>query len=472
MPVIRGVCGAAAAAIAAASAGNVQAAVVISRQPTQNMSCADGVCQPVAAHAVLNTGDLETLLAAGNLKVTTKGAGVQAKTIRIADGFGWSTPNALSLVARHGVEIAAAVAVQGEGSLAIDTGADGALVFRRKGRIGFADTASGLSINGWNYTLESSLKALAQAIANDPSGSYALSGDYDAGNDGTYSKAPVRTALRGRFEGLGNTVSRLTIAAAGGNVGLFAYNLEGWIGDISVRDAAVAATKGTIGAVVGYNAGELSGAHATGSVTADGHATVGGLVGANTNRGAMTGDDADVAVLVGANSSGGGLAGDNSGPISQCFARGRVKARAANAEVGGLVGRNSGSVENAYARGAAVGAGYAGGLIGYNELGVYTGRAASSYSTGKVKASQFAGGLIGVDDSKGEYLGDTYWDTTTSRITDPAQGAGSPPNDPGITPLTTTELQSGLPNGFDASVWAQSPNINDGLPYLVSDPPQ
>jgi hypothetical protein len=42
--------------------------VTISSDATQNMSCSGGVCQPTASDAVLNVGDLETLLAAGNVR--------------------------------------------------------------------------------------------------------------------------------------------------------------------------------------------------------------------------------------------------------------------------------------------------------------------------------------------------------------------------------------------------------------------
>jgi len=44
-------------------------------------------------------------------------------------------------------------------------------------------------------------------------------------------------------------------------------------------------------------------------------------------------------------------------------------------------------------------------------------------------------------------------------------------DDPGITGLTDAQLKSGLPTGFDPSVWAQSPSINNGYPYLIANPP-
>jgi hypothetical protein len=52
------------------------AAIAISSAPTQNMSCSNGVCAPTAKSAVLNVGDLETDLGAGNVTVTTTGAPV------------------------------------------------------------------------------------------------------------------------------------------------------------------------------------------------------------------------------------------------------------------------------------------------------------------------------------------------------------------------------------------------------------
>jgi hypothetical protein len=101
-----------------------------------------------------------------------------------------------------------------------------------------------------------------------------------------------------------------------------------------------------------------------------------------------------------------------------------------------------------------------------------------SYSTGLVSSpnpgcngTDCVGGLIGFDQLSGS-LTDTYWDTTTSGITDPSQGAGNIANDPGITGLTSKKLQSGLPAGFDSKVWAEKATINGGLPYLLANPPK
>ena len=68
--------------------------------------------------------------------------------------------------------------------------------------------------------------------------------------------------------------------------------------------------------------------------------------------------------------------------------------------------------------------------------------------------SRNIGGFIGVDDSSAGGNTSDYWDTSTSNITNLAQGAGTPKNDPGITGLTSAQLQSGLPSGFDPSRFA------------------
>ena len=54
----------------------------------------------------------------------------------------------------------------------------------------------------------------------------------------------------------------------------------------------------------------------------------------------------------------------------------------------------------------------------------------------------------------------------------PHDGAGNRKNDPGIHGTTDAELKAELPKGFDPKVWGQSPNINNGYPFLLSNPPQ
>jgi hypothetical protein len=90
-----------------------------------------------------------------------------------------------------------------------------------------------------------------------------------------------------------------------------------------------------------------------------------------------------------------------------------------------------------------------------------------SYATGTVSATR-PGGFVGWNRAPvGLDYTDAYWDTTTSGTTKAVGEGHSAP----ITGLTTTQLQSGLPAGFDPSIWGENATINGGLPYLLANPP-
>jgi hypothetical protein len=189
-----------------------------------------------------------------------------------------------------------------------------------------------------------------------------------------------------------------------------------------------------------------------------------------SNTGAIS--ESSSAVVVNLQEAGvkiaGSLVGLNQGVLARSYAIGGVTDNGrSNSATAGLVGEtySTSQISDCYATGNASG-NAAGGLIGIND-----GSIKNSYSTGKSTGVDATGGLLGVDGSSPGGLTNTYWDMTTSGITNPSQGAGTPANDPGITGLTTDQLQSGLPAGFDPSVWGESANINNGLPYLLANPP-
>jgi hypothetical protein len=206
------------------------------------------------------------------------------------------------------------------------------------------------------------------------------------------------------------------------------------------------------GGLVGYSCGDglIEGAYATGAVTASTCSYAGGLVGASTayvedsfaTGAATTGNSGEC----GPPPSAGGLVGYNFG-----------------------VSSSPGTIENSYSTGAASGGSgtNVGGMVGLS----YDGTISDSYSTGVPTAGSgsYVGGFVGDDDSA--TLTDTYWDTTTSGITNTSQGAGNISNAPGITGLSTSQLQSGLPAGFQKGTWKEKTKINGGLPYLIANPP-
>jgi hypothetical protein len=264
------------------------AAVTISSSATSNMTCANGVCAPTASDAVLNVTDLENLLASADVEVTTTGSGVQAEDIVVKAALTWSASNALTLDAYRSVFVEKPVSVDGNGGVAVNfnTG-DGSrdLYFGKKGNVTFADLSSGLTINGSSYTLENTVKGLAAAIADNPSGNFAFASSYNAEPDGTYTAIPIPTQFPGTFEGLGNQISKLRISSnGGGGGGLFRSLEQGSV----IRDFALAAVHvkadSDAGGLASYSAGQILHCHVTGNIKGTQTPTggeVGGLVGIN-----------------------------------------------------------------------------------------------------------------------------------------------------------------------------------------------
>jgi hypothetical protein len=464
---------AASALVAIGAASPTRAAVVISSGATKNIACASGVCTPTAKFAVLNVGQLESLLASGKVKVTTGGA--RASDITVTAALSWASSNRLALTAYRSITINRAVAVNGTGALLLVTnngGTGGTLSFGRTGQISFLSTANNLTINGVAYTLVADTTTLASDIASNPGGDFALASDYNATGNPSF----VITTFTGSFEGLGNAISNLSLVASNDNFGLFAQlGSGGAITDVRLTTSAISGGYQAIGALVGWNEGYLSGDSASGTLV-ETDASGGGLVG--TNQGTIV--DCSSTIKLSADDKRGsaelgGLVGinDPGGTIDSSYASGHVTSKGQDAD-GGLVGLNEGSISNSYSTGSATGIAYVGGLVGGNQFNASTdqGTISNSYSTGAVEGASGStvGGFMGRDAETGGAT-NSYWDTTTSGITNPAQGAGNVNNDPGITGLTTAQLQAGLPSGFDPTIWGESPSINDGLPYLLALPP-
>ncbi|HEY1962606.1 MAG TPA: GLUG motif-containing protein [Rhizomicrobium sp.] len=558
-------------ALLSAQATGAKAALVISKDPSRNVTCSNEFsCSATKANANLNVRDLSKLLNARDLTLI---AGSEALDIDFKVPFAWTRPRTLTLQAHRSVVFEEPVTVQGAGSLDISTnypgGSGGALDFVNRGKVDFWDASSNLTINSQPYTLVSDLPTLAQRINANSYGYIALIKDYDASADGVYSGSPA-ASFSGALEGLGHKISNLSIndPSPYDAVGLIGTVDEAEVRNIGLPNATIVAQDSTsVGALIG-SANEIGIEHCyvTGTVQGGQYSTVGGLIGGlSRNYGyypstvrdsrsfarvsgglystaggligtaggsqlpsaientyatgkviggtyvgglvgyasgpAITDSHATGAVAMAQGQSygyAGGLAGSSSGDIQRAYSLGYVKASDGayagglvgwgyggkiywtyangsvkagdSATAGGLIGDNENAdVRFSYATGAvSIGQnGYAGGLVGqHRHLLSY------SFSTGAVTAGtgSTAGGAVGADYGRKDVFR-VYWDTDTSGISDASAGAGNPPNDYGIAPLTSAELQSGLPRGFDRSMWARDPGINNGFPYLRSVPP-
>jgi hypothetical protein len=489
--------------------GWASADVVISSAATQSMSCSVGVCVPTAADAVLNVADLEALLESGPTEVTTTGTGVQAGNIVVSDALTWTSANALTLDAYRSIKIDRPISVDGTAGLTFTTddgGKHGALEFRKRGRVKFAHLSNALNIDGVEYTLADSIKTLASDIATRRNGNYALAGNYDAAQDGTYTTSPISVRFSGRFEGLGNAISRLSINDQYcASVGLFEELHGGTIRDLGVVKANVSSSCATVhsyfyrelvtGALVGFNAGTVAGSYSSGVVSST--ESAGGLVGFVARDGMIVQSHSAASVI---SSVGGGLAARNLGTIMNSYATGAVNGADEADGPGRPVSHNESLIRVSFATGSVSGHEYGfssvcGGLVAVNiSRSIAPGKIENSYATGDISCNGTkaeVGGLIGKNSGtigqsysigapSGAVLGgfagyngeqgimnEDYWDTTTSGT---SVGVGSGDSS-GVTGLTTRQLHSGLPTGFDPKIWAEKSGINNGFPYLISNPP-
>ncbi len=327
---------------------------------------------------------------------SASGATAGSGNVNVNDTVNWGA-NTLTLTAANHVNINAVMNASGSAGLALnpvtangpDTTVGGGTVnvVPGSGKVNLSSSAT-LSINGAPYTVLNSASQLS-SIGSALGGKYALGADLDASSLGGY--VPIGsniTAFTGVFDGLGHTISHLTIASARtSDIGMFGVN-AGTLRNLGLVGASVSSSyAASLGALAGVNNGTISNAFATGTVS--GGEMVGGLVG--TNAGPINNAHANVSVS--GNLQVGGLVGYSTGLISNAYATGTVSG---NQRVGGLVGSSLRTISNAYATGAVSGQGAEiGGLVGYSR-----GSISSVYATGAVSASgTYIGGLVGNSDS-------------------------------------------------------------------------
>ncbi|KRE82892.1 hypothetical protein ASG75_15220 [Rhodanobacter sp. Soil772] len=456
----------------------------------------------VASGGDMTGATLNNQLGSGNVTIeSSQGANTSGSgDIHVNDALTWSA-NTLTLTAAHDIDISAVMTAAGSAGLALNpataNGTD-AMVARgtvnvlaeQGGRVDFIGNSNTLKISNQPYTIITALGAAGSATGTDLQGingglggHYALGTNIDASATASWNGGlgftPIgrsSTRFTGVFDGLGHTISGLTIKRVVEDlVGLFGLTDTGSaIRNLGLLGGSVTGNDYAGGLVGGNYGGTISHTYATGVV--NGRYYVGGLVGQSLGGGTIS--QAHATGAVGGWSGVGGLVGKiDSSSISQAYATGTVRGDSvaigglvgtSNAGsigqsyatgtvtssgdlVGGLVGDNRGTIIFAYATGAVSGADYVGGLVGYNNSGVII----QTYATGAVSGAASVGGLIGYSNRA---TSNSYWDTETTGQVASAGG----------TSLTTTALIAALPTGFDAGVWANSDNQT--TPYLLGMP--
>ena len=427
-----------------------------------------------------------------NIATSATANGSDLGDINVNANVLWSA-NQLVLTAHHDININAVMTVNNTASLDLEPASGnvnvalGASGFT--GRVDFfqangttARSGTGfLTIGGIGYTVITDLGINGSSVTGldlqgmngsliNRSGHYALGGNIDAIATSGWSAGagftPIGgpgTQFYGTFNGLGHTISNLTInLPTTDNVGLFGYTAAGSsisnvglvggsvignnsvgglvglnIGTVSNSYATVSVTGDMahghyIGGLVGYNYNTVSNSHATGNVS--GNYYVGGLVGLNERdvlvvsnggtvsnsyaTGNVTGGSHDALVNASTGADIGGLVGHNlGGTVSSSHATGNVSG---NSSVGGLVGANGGTINYSYATTGTVSGidfgvvgGWAGdgvgGLVGYN-----SGAVSNSYATGNVSSLSNSlncfniGGLVGANFGAPSSISNSY----------------------------------------------------------------
>ncbi|WP_426197581.1 YDG domain-containing protein, partial [Massilia sp. DWR3-1-1] len=255
------------------------------------------------------------------------------------------------------------VLVDGAGSLNNSAGAFGAtrpmLASEYATRIGNAHQLQLMAMNlTASYTLANNIDASASGRSGadvwGSAGFVPIKGAYfDQGTCQCIVPAP----FAGSFDGIGHTISGLTIRQAGDETGLFGRLQGGTVQNVGLVGASVSGA-GSVGGLVGYNdSGAISNSYVSGTVA--GVSAVGGLVG--TNAGTITGSYATGAVS--GSEKIGGMVGINAGIIRESYANAAVHG---NERVGGLAGENASVIIYSYASGAVSGDNAVGGFAGTN----------------------------------------------------------------------------------------------------------
>ncbi|MDN7488397.1 filamentous hemagglutinin N-terminal domain-containing protein [Burkholderia sp. AU45274] len=322
----------------------------------------------------------------------------------------------VAIDARKNVRIAAPIALTGTNALlTLDYGV--AQLLSGGAAVTLSGAGAGFESNGYRYTVIQNLQQL-QAVNTNLDGLYVL-GNNIAGYCSYYSCTTFKTigsgaSFSGVFDGLGNTISNLTITSSDPYAGLFGRN-TGTLANLNLKSLRVSAASGvgpvSIGGLVGENAGKISNVTATGmqmSAGANRSNALGGLVGINSGEisqasfaGSVSGNSMSYAV--------GGLVGENrvdqlAGIVSDSESNATVFGGASNlASIGGLVGVNrGGDILRSTSRGTTSGANIAGvnvgGLVGANLLGTIDDSAALGRVTGGSGGT--AGGLVGLNTGK------------------------------------------------------------------------
>lgn len=373
---------------------------------------------------------LQTSLGSSNVTITTDASTSGNGDIIVNAPVTWSA-NTLTLSAHRNIDINAAMTATNTAGLSLQYGqgavaAGNGATYNVNAPVNLASTGSfstKLGSDGVtaNYTIITSLGAAGSTTGTDLqgmngglAGNYVLGANIDASDTSGWNNGagfvPIgnsATKFTGNFDGLGHTITRLTINRPSTDyIGLFGFVNSAAVGNLGLVNGSVTG-RNYSGSLVGrMDDSTVLKSYANG-VTISARSFAGGLVGSANGSSSITNSYSTGNVTqTGSDGVAGGLLGSagyeaGSVTISNSYATGAVSG---TQYVGGLVGSsdNDSNISNSYATGAVTGTRfYIGGLTGYLIGGVIE----KSYATGSV-----SGPTDGVADAfgnpaRGSYVG-------------------------------------------------------------------
>jgi filamentous hemagglutinin family protein len=368
-----------------------------------NMTGAD-----VAANLNMNNFEIET---------ATMGTAGGNGDIDVNDAVTWNAATTLTLTAQRNININQSITAQdANGKLALEYGQgagnnNNAATYNVNAQVNLQagnnfSTKLGSDGPTIQYQVITDLGSEGSTTGTDLqgmngslNGNYVLGADIDASATAAWESgagfAPVgdpnaSVSFVGIFDGLGHTISNLTIdRPADSFIGLFGGTIGATIRNISLVGGSMTGGLEAVGSLIGLmNGGSVENAHTSSVVS--GEQFVGGLVGwidsGTIDNASATGD------VTGTNYVGGLIGYNQGGAADNVSAAGNVDAGSlAGTSGGGLIGVNEGDLSNASATGNVTGY-YAGGLVG---SGVFNGASiTTAHASGNVSGT-FAGGLAG-----------------------------------------------------------------------------
>ncbi|MBU0808822.1 MAG: filamentous hemagglutinin N-terminal domain-containing protein [Gammaproteobacteria bacterium] len=313
---------------------------------------------------------LSTNLATTGVTIeSTAGHTEAAGDVNVNDTVSWSA-NKLTLKAQNDININTAMHGSGTASLALEYG-QAAVAAGNTSTVNVnvpVNLPAGQNLSkkqGYDgetvdYTVITSLGAAGSTTTIDLQGmngdrtlNYALGSNINAAATSAWNAgagfAPIGASgspFTGTFDGLGHTISNLSIARPAENyVGLFGSTAAASeVRNIGLINVSLTGANKQVGALIGSNRGKVRNSYATGNVR--GATFVGGLAGENLGS-------IDGSYFSGSATAGnrlGGLVGVNTGGISNSYSTGQVSSFAAQDLIGGLVGHNNGgTISTSYA---------------------------------------------------------------------------------------------------------------------------